>query len=190
MKKDQPLTRRELEYYRFNSSIGTLKRSARQHGYSGFLSSIRFFFAKINDYLLHLVAYFSPIPGLRAMCQRKRGVKIAKNVLIGLNVLIDTVFPEYIIIEEGVSLAGNNIVLAHSTPLEFHRDDWESFVAPTRIKKNAVVYTGAMILPGITVGEGAAIAPGAVVTKDVPPHCFVGGVPAKLIRKLSHAKDE
>ncbi len=190
MKGEQPLRRRELEYYRFSSSIGTLKRSASQHGYTGFLSSVRFLFAKINDYLLHMIAYFSPIPGLRVMCQRNRGVKIAKNVLIGLNVVIDSVFPEYVVIEEGVSLAGNNIVLAHSTPLEFHRDDWKAFVAPTRIKKNAVIFTGAIILPGVTVGEGAAVAPGAVVAKDVPPHCFAGGVPAKVIRKLAHAEDK
>ena len=39
-----------------------------------------------------------------------------------------------------------------------------------------------MLMPGITVGEGAIIAAGSVVTKDVPPYAIVGGNPAKLIR--------
>jgi virginiamycin A acetyltransferase len=40
----------------------------------------------------------------------------------------------------------------------------------------------ALILPGITIGDGAVIGAGAVVTKDVPPYAIVGGNPAKIIR--------
>lgn len=38
-----------------------------------------------------------------------------------------------------------------------------------------------IILPGITIGEGAVVASGAIVTKDVPPYTIVGGTPAKII---------
>jgi acetyltransferase-like isoleucine patch superfamily enzyme len=41
------------------------------------------------------------------------------------------------------------------------------------------------ILPGVTIGRGCTIASGAVVTKDVEENCLVGGVPAKLIKKLN-----
>ena len=40
-----------------------------------------------------------------------------------------------------------------------------------------------MILPGITIGDGAIVAAGAVVTKDVPARCMVGGVPAKVVKE-------
>lgn len=44
----------------------------------------------------------------------------------------------------------------------------------------------ATILPGVTIGEGAIIAAGAVVNRDVEPHTMVGGVPAKQVRELNH----
>ena len=52
------------------------------------------------------------------------------------------------------------------------------------IKKNAWIGARAVILPGVTVGEGAVVASGAVVTKDVPARTIVGGVPAKVIKTL------
>ena len=42
----------------------------------------------------------------------------------------------------------------------------------------------AVVLPGVTIGEGAVVAAGAVVTKDVPPYSVVAGVPAKVIKKI------
>lgn len=46
-------------------------------------------------------------------------------------------------------------------------------------------FLGVTILPGVTIGRGCTIASGAVVTKDVEENCLVGGVPAKLIKKLN-----
>lgn len=52
------------------------------------------------------------------------------------------------------------------------------------IKRNAWIGAGATILPGVTVGENAIVAAGAVVKKDVPANTIVGGVPAKFIRTI------
>ena len=53
-----------------------------------------------------------------------------------------------------------------------------------KIKKNAWIGMNVTICPGVTIGEYAVVAAGAVVTKDVPDHAIVGGVPAKVIRYL------
>jgi acetyltransferase-like isoleucine patch superfamily enzyme len=66
----------------------------------------------------------------------------------------------------------------------------ENFQPPTRdvnskkikIGNDVWVATNAIVLPGVTIGDGAVIAAGAVVTKDVPPYAIVGGVPAKVIK--------
>lgn len=55
---------------------------------------------------------------------------------------------------------------------------------PIIIQRNVWIATGATILGGVTIGENAVVGAGAVVTKDVPPHTFVAGVPATVIRSL------
>jgi acetyltransferase-like isoleucine patch superfamily enzyme len=53
------------------------------------------------------------------------------------------------------------------------------------IKRNAWIGAGSTILPGVTIGENSIVAAGAVVTKDVPDNCIVGGVPAKFIKSIN-----
>ena len=57
--------------------------------------------------------------------------------------------------------------------------DWQ--VVPTKVEDGASVGANATILCGLTIGRNAMVAAGAVVTKDVPPHALVAGVPAKII---------
>lgn len=56
------------------------------------------------------------------------------------------------------------------------------------IEDNVWIGSGAVILDGVRVGKGAVVAAGAVVTKDVPPHTIVGGVPAKVIKEITGAE--
>ena len=55
---------------------------------------------------------------------------------------------------------------------------------PIVIGNDAWIGANCVIVAGVTIGEGAVVAAGSVVTKDVPPLCYVGGVPAKVIKRL------
>jgi UDP-2-acetamido-3-amino-2,3-dideoxy-glucuronate N-acetyltransferase len=59
-------------------------------------------------------------------------------------------------------------------------DDWE--LIPTRVCRRASIGSGAVILPGVTIGEGAMVAAGAVVTRNVEPGAVVAGCPARFLR--------
>jgi acetyltransferase-like isoleucine patch superfamily enzyme len=56
---------------------------------------------------------------------------------------------------------------------------------PIVIKRNAWISANATILPGVTIGENAIVAAGAVVSKDVPANTIVGGIPAKFIKSIN-----
>ena len=118
-------------------------------------------------------------------------VEIQKNVTVGRNCKIQS----HSFLCEGVSIEdeafiGHGVMFINdryprsataSGALQTEAD-WK--VVPTVIKKGASIGSNATILCGITVGEGAIVGAGSVVTKDVPPHTVVAGNPAKVIRKI------
>ena len=65
--------------------------------------------------------------------------------------------------------------------------DWQC--VPTLVKRGASIGSGAVLLCGITVGEGAIIGAGSVVTKDVPPATIVAGNPARVIRSVKEVSN-
>lgn len=83
---------------------------------------------------------------------------------------------------------GNNVDLAQEVNIwtEQHDYDDSNYVpikAPVIIDDYVWIASRATILPGVSIGRGAVVASGAVVTKDVPPLTIVGGIPAKPIGK-------
>lgn len=72
----------------------------------------------------------------------------------------------------------------HPTDPEIRNTQLE-FGLPITVEDNVWIGANATILPGVTIGEGAIVAAGAVVTKDVPSRTIVGGNPARVIRELS-----
>jgi UDP-2-acetamido-3-amino-2,3-dideoxy-glucuronate N-acetyltransferase len=64
--------------------------------------------------------------------------------------------------------------------------DW--VCVPTLVKRGASIGSSATLLCGITIGEGAIVGAGSVVTKDVPPHSVVAGNPARILKKVPGRK--
>ena len=115
------------------------------------------------------------MPGLTGVCFDK--VKIGDNVLIMNNCLM--MGRGGITIDEGAMIAANVQLISNNHDL-YDREILRC--KPVHICRNAWVGAGATVLPGVTVGENAVVAAGAVVTKDVAPNTIVGGNPAKFIK--------
>lgn len=88
-----------------------------------------------------------------------------------------------ITLEDGVFIGPEAKILTEAHP-EQPEIRHTLLTRPVVIRRNAWIGAGAMILPGVTVGENAIVAAGAVVTKDVPDNTVVAGVPAEIIRNI------
>lgn len=175
--------RQPLPHYQNHGLWQTMRLSARQHGYH---SALWFGIIRWKDHVLNQWAKRCPWNRLRIKLQRWRGVQIGNQVHIGPDCIIDYAYPCFVRIDDGASLAGADYVLAHCTPMECHAKNVESFVAPTIIGRNAWVGVNVTILPGVTIGEGAIVAAGSVVTHDIPAWTLAAGVPAKIKKELEH----
>ena len=182
MKDYLQLEWQELPKYEAGSLLDTTRRSAREHGYR---SALWFGIIRLKDHCFNNWAQKAPWGGVRKWLQRKRGVKIGKNVHWGTNIIVDYPFPYFVKVEDGASIAGNDYFLAHCKPLEYHAACSESFVAPIVVHKHAWVAINVTIMPGVEIGEGAIVSAGSVVSKDVPPFTVAKGDPAKVVADLA-----
>ena len=105
--------------------------------------------------------------------------RIGKNVFINH----DCTFLDIggITLEDDVLIGPKVSLITESHPLN-PTERKSLLVNPVVIKRNAWIGAGATILPGVTVGENAVVASGAIVSKDVPANTVVAGIPAKVIK--------
>ena len=111
-------------------------------------------------------------------------VRRADRVIIGSNCVVNR---DVLLDGRGGCLSiGNNVdiaqevviwTLGHDAHDDYHRDEG----GPVTIGDYAWIGHRSVIMPGVTIGRGAVVAAGAVVTKDVPAMAIVAGVPAKVI---------
>jgi maltose O-acetyltransferase len=109
-----------------------------------------------------------------------KGLVIGNGCSIGPKVLLDA--------RKGLSI-GKSVTIAYDAIIwTLHHDmnasDFRTIGAQTTIDDYAWICSRSIILPGIHIGEGAVVASGAVVTKDVEPYSVVGGIPAKKIESV------
>lgn len=132
--------------------------------------------SRILDKELQDVAVFTPLY-----------INCGKHITIGKNVFInfDCTFLALggITIEDDVLIGPKVSLITENHPL--NPEERKGLEAkPILIKKNAWIGANATILPGVTIGENAVVAAGAVVSKDVPDNTVVGGIPAKFIKNI------
>lgn len=82
-------------------------------------------------------------------------------------------------------LVGHNCMIATLNHLEDPERRADMVAAPVRIGNKVWIGANVTILPGVTIGDGAILAAGVVVTKDVEPRTIVGGVPARMLKRIS-----
>lgn len=116
-------------------------------------------------------------------CSLGQNVFVAKGVRIGDRVKIQNNVSIYegVILEDDVFCGPSCVFTNVKTPRSAFPRNASADYIPTRVRRGATIGANATILCGVTVGEWAFVAAGAVVTKDVPPYAVVAGVPARRI---------
>ena len=143
---------------------------------------------KVYKRLLKFIAKRVPVFQLRTFLLRLAGYKIGKKVYIGEDLIIIDELKDKskVIIGDRVAIAERVTLVISSNP-NFSRIKTYAPIAngPIIIEQDAWLGTGAIIMPDVTIGEGAIVGAGSLVTKDVSPFSIVAGSPAKSIRKLN-----
>jgi len=106
----------------------------------------------------------------RVLLNRWRGVKIGKDVWIGYDTIIETSCPHLVTIRDRAQIGIRVTIIAHNREQQ-----------GVLIEEEAALGAGVIILPNVTIGRGAIVTAGSVVTKSVPPKTMVQGNPARPI---------
>lgn len=150
-----------------------------------------------GEWLFIRILPLIPSRNLRIYLLRLRGAKIASKVAMFSQIEIRC--PKKLTIDKGCSIGprvlldarkglhiGKNVTIAYDAIIwtlhhDMNSDDFKMIGNKTTISDYAWICSRAILLPGVKIGEGAVVASGAVVTKDVEPYTVVGGIPAKKI---------
>lgn len=117
----------------------------------------------------------SPSLRVKNWLLRRLGATVGSRVSLGLEATPDVFFPNRITLEDDAIVGYDATLLCH----EFLQD--EVRIGDVVIEAGAMVGAGAIVLPGVVVGEDAQVAANSLVTDDVPPGATVAGVPAEPV---------
>ncbi len=128
------------------------------------------------NYVIIRICGLIPSLSIKNRLYRSIGIKIGKNVSVGLEVTFDIFFPELIEIADNSVVGFRSTVLCH----EFLIDTWK--VGSVKIGKNVLIGANSTILAGVTIGDGARVSACSLANRDIPSGILVGGVPARELR--------
>lgn len=168
----------DSQMYRLREEAFAVKVLLNQMNNSSNPEEIADILSQILDKEIQDVALFTPIY-----------INYGKHISIGKNVFInfDCTFLALggITIEDDVLIGPKVSLITENHPLN-PKDRKGLICKSILIKKNAWIGANTTILPGVTIGENAVVAAGAVVSKDVPDNTVVGGIPAKIIKEITN----
>lgn len=152
-----------------------------------------------NSFLLKFIMNswtLSPIGPrkIRPWALRRIGCHVGKDVFIGSQVWIDGGHANLITIEDHAHVTARTVLLCHKKDLStyFRGDDYAKLpyrLGAIHLCKGCSTGTGTIIMPGVTIGEGAVIGAGSLVTKDIPAWTIAIGRPAKVIKQIPKRKE-
>lgn len=121
-----------------------------------------------------------PIQYIRNLIYNIRGVDLHSSVILERKINIDRLYPEGIHIMKNSLIASNVTILSHD---HCKRVNGLPYLSDVFIGERCFIAVGALIMPGVTIGNEVVVGAGSVVTRDVPSNCIVAGNPAKIIRQ-------
>ena len=128
--------------------------------------------------VLQLLALYGPgADTFRVRLHRWRGVTIGERTFIGTDVLIETAHPQLVRIGSGVDIGARTTIIAHQ------QGEGVTDEPTVRIGDDVFIGPCSTLLPHVTIGDGAVVVAGSVVTKSVPPLTMVQGNPAAPVAR-------
>lgn len=103
------------------------------------------------------------------------GMNIGEGCAISWSAKLDTTNPRGIVIGRDSAVVFGASILAHDTTRRLHQT--------TRIGERCNIGAHALLMPGVTIGDGSIVAAGSVVVRDIPPGCIAWGNPARVLEK-------
>ncbi|HHY70104.1 MAG TPA: acyltransferase [Thermoanaerobacterales bacterium] len=145
----------------------------------GEINSLWFWYKTVNplkvvvNFIVIYIARFVPWFPLKNFLYRIIGMKVGKNVSVGLMAMFDIFFPELIEIADNTIIGYNSTILAH----EYMVKEWGT--GKVKIGKNVTIGANVTVLAGVVIGDGATVSACSLVNRDVPQDSFVGGIPVR-----------
>lgn len=180
--------------FRVFRKLGIISNEEK-YGRISILGIVGHFFSTIFRLLAFSYCYHSfilePInlKKLRAFLWRLIGCKVGRGVLIGHSVSLDYGNAKLITIDDYAIITNGCTLLCHRRDMKnYYRGDdaytLSYIYAPIHLCKGCQIGMGSIIMPGVTIGEGAIVGARSVVTKDVPAWTIAAGSPCKVIKEI------
>jgi acetyltransferase-like isoleucine patch superfamily enzyme len=168
--------------YRPRGLLGDAQRSAAERGTGRLALAWNYFW---RNWLLGNLVRVAPI-GIRNVLHRWRGVKMGRDCFIDPNAILETAYPENITLGDDVRVTAGAIVMTHIKAPHLLRDKGyvPTVLKPVVLSSHCFIGVNAVVMPGVTVGEGAVVTSGSVVLADVPPYTMVSGNPARIVKRF------